>query len=488
MEDKEKIDIEQTEEEIAEIEETIEEQIAEEVETELQDEMDKAEAEEITDRIGEVPEAVRTVLAEVNQEKEADDQEKNEKKEEFWDRAYVFVVGLLSGVLVVLLLIALLLMRYRAALEKRQLQNETEVADETELSLNMDELFQKVSTIEYCINNYSLYQTDREKVEENIFDGIMKSLNDPYSVYYTTKELEAEDESNIGEYTGIGATLYQDPETDGVFVSSCFIGSPAMEGGLLIGDQILKVNDLEVKGEDLSDIITYIKKGEDDTLNMKILRGGEELDIVIIRGVVEVPTVSGEFLEEGLGYIIISEFDVVTSTQFSDALEELQEQGLERLIIDVRDNPGGVLQTVVSVLDRILPEGLIVYIEDKYGERTEYTSDEENQLTIPIVVLINGNSASASEIFAGAIKDYGIGTLVGETTFGKGIVQNQFSFKDGTGIKLTVAKYYTPNGHDIHKVGIDPDVEIELDFGDATEYSHEVDNQLQKAIEVVNSL
>ena len=192
-------------------------------------------------------------------------------------------------------------------------------------------------------------------------------------------------------------------------------------------------------------------------------------------------------LEDQIGYIRLLEFDEVTAQQFEDAMSDLESQGMEKLIIDVRNNPGGVLQTVCDMLDQLLPEGMIVYTEDKNGKRTEYTSDEEHQFTKPLAVLVNGNSASASEIFAGAVQDYGIGTIVGTTTFGKGIVQKIFYLSDGTGLKLTVAKYYTPKGHDIHKKGIRPDVEVELDevLQNQSSISHEEDNQLQKAISVL---
>ena len=204
---------------------------------------------------------------------------------------------------------------------------------------------------------------------------------------------------------------------------------------------------------------------------------------------VEIPTVDSEMLHDQIGYIKLLEFDEVTAEQFRAALDQLEEQEMEKLIIDVRDNPGGVLQTVCDMLDELLPEGLIVYTEDKDGNKKEYTSDGEHQFTKPLAVLTNENSASASEIFAGAIQDYSLGTIVGTTTFGKGIVQRIFYLSDGTGVKLTVAKYYTPKGHDIHKKGITPDVEVELDenLKNKITISHDEDNQLQKAIKLLQN-
>lgn len=199
------------------------------------------------------------------------------------------------------------------------------------------------------------------------------------------------------------------------------------------------------------------------------------------------PTIEYQMLEDQIGYIYIMEFDEVTDQQFRDALDDLEEQGMQGLVIDIRDNPGGLLETVVSMLDRMLPEGLIVYTEDKYGQRTEKLSTAEESFDLPLAVLINGNSASASEIFAGAIQDYGIGTIVGTTSFGKGIVQSVIPLYDQSAVKLTVSKYYTPNGVCIHGTGIAPDVEVELneEVKNLVVIPTEDDNQLQKAVETV---
>lgn len=419
-----------------------------------------------------------------------------EEKDEGVSGHVIFLTGFLSGILLVLLLIGIFLMLLQSNLKKRIEQRsaeavQEEIADteETEELLHLDivTVAEKIRAIEECINEYSIYQAPEEVVEERIYDGMLSALDDPYSAYLTVKEKEKLQESNQGEYVGIGAVLSQDVETLEVIVKSCYEDSPAMEGGLQSGDKLLKINDLELDGLQIEEITSYIKNGEEDSLNFTIQREEEELELVIRRDNVELPTVYSEMLEDHVGYMIISEFDMVTVSQFTQALQELEEEQMERLIIDLRNNPGGILQVVVDILDEILPGGMIVYTEDKYGNRQEFTSDEEHQLKLPLVVLINGNSASASEIFAGAIKDYGIGTLVGEQSFGKGIVQHQIGLSDGTGLKLTIAKYFTPNGNDIHEIGIEPDVPIELDYGDAEYYSYEVDNQLQKAIEVVKN-
>ena len=297
------------------------------------------------------------------------------------------------------------------------------------------------------------------------------------------------EESTSGEYSGIGATLTQNPDTKEMSVVSCFENTPAEEAGLLPGDIIVGWNGSSVEGMELSELVSKIKTDPDEHLTLEIERDGDTMEVELTRREVEIPTVESEMLHDQIGYIKLLEFDEVTAEQFRAALDQLEEQEMEKLIIDVRDNPGGVLQTVCDMLDELLPEGLIVYTEDKDGNKKEYTSDGEHQFTKPLAVLTNENSASASEIFAGAIQDYSLGTIVGTTTFGKGIVQRIFYLSDGTGVKLTVAKYYTPKGHDIHKKGITPDVEVELDenLKNKITISHDEDNQLQKAIKLLQN-
>jgi len=297
-------------------------------------------------------------------------------------------------------------------------------------------------------------------------------------------------ESTAGQYVGIGASLTQDTDTGIITIIRCFEGTPSEEAGLLPGDILYKINDTEVTGMELSTVVSMIKTEEGETIRLSVARDGETdyLEFDVERREVEIPTVSYEMLEDKIGYIAITEFDTVTEEQFNLALADLESQGMEKLVIDLRDNLGGVLQTVCSMLEQMLPEGLIVYTETKDGERTEYKSDGKHEFQKPLVVLMNENSASASEIFAGAIKDYGIGTLVGVTTYGKGIVQRIVNLDDGTAVKLTIAKYYTPKGNDIHGTGVEPDVEVKLDesLKQKTTIEKEEDNQLQKAIEVLN--
>lgn len=397
-----------------------------------------------------------------------------------------FLKGLFCGVFLVLICMAGCLLHLQWKMTRRAAVSTDSEKTET-LDMNLSQVKKKTGEIEELINAYYLDEIDEQKVEDTMYTGMVAGLEDPYSVYYSKEELESMEESISGAYSGIGATLAQDPDTGELSVVSCFDGTPAQEAGLQPGDVITGWNGKSVEGMELSELVSKIKTDPEEQLTLEIERDGETLEVELTRREVQIPTVEYEMLDNQIGYIRLVEFDEVTADQFKEALEDLETQNMEKLIIDVRNNPGGVLQVVCDMLDQLLPEGLIVYTEDKNGNRKEYTSDEEHQFTKPLAVLANENSASASEIFAGAIQDYGIGTIVGTTTFGKGIVQRTFYLSDGTGVKLTVAKYYTPKGHDIHKKGITPDVEIELDeeLKNQSSISHEEDNQLQKAIEVL---
>ena len=349
----------------------------------------------------------------------------------------------------------------------------------------------KLSRIKSIIDTYYLNEIDEEKMTEGMYKGLVSSLEDPYSVYYTKDEFAALMESSSGSYCGIGAYVSQDVKTGVITIVKPFEGGPAYEAGMLPGDIIYKVEDEEVTGKDLSEIVSRMKGEEGTTVNIEIIREGESepIKLTIERRTVEVPTISYEMLDNKVGYIQIAEFDEVTGPQFRSAIEDLDEQGMKGLVIDLRNNPGGLLDTVCDMLDRMLPEGLIVYTEDKNGTRTEEVkSTAEESFDKPLVVMINGNSASASEVFAGAIQDYGIGTILGTTSFGKGIVQSVIPLSDGSGVKVTVSKYYTPKGRNIHEIGIEPDVVVELkdELKTKVTIDKSEDNQLQEAIKIIN--
>ena len=268
-----------------------------------------------------------------------------------------------------------------------------------------------------------------------------------------------------------------------ITIVNLYKDSPADIAEILEGDILYQVDDKETAGTDLDTVVSWIKgeKGTDVTLHL--LRDGEEIETTATRDIIEVQTVEYEMKDGKIGYIAVSEFDDVTYDQFKTALADLEAQGMQGLVIDLRNNPGGNLSTVTDMLKLLLPEGTIVSTKDKYGNTDEITCDGSHEFTKPLAVLVNQYSASASEIFSGAIQDYGIGQIVGMTTYGKGVVQQLMDLGDGTYLKVTIAEYYTPNGRSINGTGVEPDVEVEYEY-DAE--NPEADNQLEKALEVVN--
>lgn len=330
---------------------------------------------------------------------------------------------------------------------------------------------------------------DEEDIRNAIYAGTLEGLGDPYSVYYTADEYKDMQINTSGNYYGIGAALSQDAKTKEVTISKVYEGTPAEEAGLKDGDQIIKVNDTESTSKELSALVQEIRGEEGTTVHLQVYRASNNktFEIDVERKNVELPSITSKMLDGGIGYIQISEFQSKTDEQFKSALADLKKQGMKSLIVDVRSNPGGLINAASNILDQILPEGTVVYTEDKYGKREDYTSDS-NCLDCPIAVLVNENSASASEIFAGAIKDYNYGTLIGTKTFGKGIVQTVFPLEDGDAVKITTAKYYTPKGNYIHGVGIEPDIELTYKYSGPEDeaYDMKYDNQVQKAIEVLN--
>ena len=397
--------------------------------------------------------------------------------------------GVLTGILAVALLAGGIYLGNSAWLFYSRTQNVSVQETAESVSANSvatQNTLNKLDVIEETIDKYYLESVDEQTLENGIYKGMVESLGDPYSTYYAPDELEQIQEKTEGIYYGIGAYIGIDTETSLPRLTGIIDGTPAQESGLRAGDLIYKVDGTEVQGMELEQVTSLVKGEEGTAVHLTIIREGESdyLEIDVVRRQVESPTVNQEMLDDRIGYIQITEFDTVTLDQFTEALAVCRGKGMEGLILDLRGNPGGNLSTVCEIARQILPEGLIVYTEDKNGKRTEYSCDGEHEMTEELVVLVDVNSASASEILAGAIKDYGIGTLVGTTTFGKGIVQRIISLTDGSAVKLTVSHYYTPNGNNIHEVGIEPDVEIAFD-GDAY-YNDGVDNQLQKAIEVMN--
>jgi len=354
--------------------------------------------------------------------------------------------------------------------------------------LDYRKIEEKTSLLQSIIDKYFLFDEDMTKVEDGIYAGMMNGLDDPYTVYYTKEEYKALNEDTEGKYSGIGATVSQNPKSKIITIVNVFDNSPAKEGGLLAGDIIYKIDGEEVTGTDLDVLVkTKIRGVEGSSFTMTVIRGDDrkQIDLNLTRRSIEIQTVTSKMLNDGIGYVAVSQFDALTSEQFKSNIESLKSQGMKKLIVDLRGNPGGLLDQVVDMLDYILPEGLVLYTEDKNGNKEEYYAKNPDELKIPMAVLVNENSASASEVFTATFKDFKWGKVVGKTTFGKGIVQNVLPLGDGTAVKITTQHYYPPSGYDLHKVGIKPDVDVDLN--DGAVIGSDSDNQLGKAVEILKS-
>ena len=347
-----------------------------------------------------------------------------------------------------------------------------------------DATVNKLKVLEQYIDYY-YYKADEVKddqIRDGVYKGLLDSLGDVYTCYFTPEEFQNIKQQTEGVYYGIGAYVSKDVESGRCVISGVIKGTPAEAGDMMEGDVIYKVDGEDMTGLELEEVVAHIKGDEGTKVTITLIRNGEEIESEFTRAQVSTPTVDSEMLEEGIGYLQITEFDEVTTQQFKENLASLKEQGLEGLIIDLRGNPGGNVTTVCAVAEELLPEGLIFYMEDKNGERTEYKCQGADWDT-PLVILVNEYSASASEILSGAVKDSGIGKIVGKKTYGKGVVQNLIPLEDGSAIKITVANYYTRGGNDINLKGVEPDVEVDLDTDAYLE--DQTDTQLDKAVEVL---
>lgn len=346
------------------------------------------------------------------------------------------------------------------------------------------ETLDKIQTISQLIEQGYLFgdEISYDEMEASAIKGYVQGLGDPYTIYYDAEETKALMEDTAGEFGGIGVVITQNVNTQIITFTTVYEGSPGEKAGLKDGDILYKVNGEDVSGQELDTVVAKIRGEKGTDVELTILRGDdyEELTYKVTRDIIEVKTVSHKMLDGKIGYIAVSGFETITLSQFEKAIEDLNSQGMKKMIIDLRNNPGGNLSTVCDMLDLILPEGTIVYTKDKQNVKEVFESDDKHQMDIPMAVLVNGNSASASEIFAGAIQDYQKGKIVGTTTFGKGIVQNIYGLPDGTSLKITISEYFTPNGRSIHKKGIEPDVAVEYQYD---EKNPEADNQLQAAID-----
>ena len=416
-----------------------------------------------------------------------------------------FFLGIFVGIVVMVFLIAGL---FELALESRTVrmllfdtvkEMSTISSEETEseksgkvsgAAIDWNKVTDKEEEIYNTIDEYYLNGIDNDKMKDGIYKGMVDSLGDPYTVYYNSEEYKQFTSSSSGTYSGIGVAVSQNVTTGAITIVKTFKKGSGEKEGMKPGDVIYKVEGKRIEGLELSKVVSMIKGEEGTFVKVTVLRDGKEIEFNLERKKLEVDTVNYRMEDRSgkkIGYISVSEFDEVTASQFKSAISELSKEGMEGLVIDLRDNPGGLLDVTCEMLDRMIKKGLLVYTVDKYGKRVDEDATDSDSFDKPVAILVNGNSASASEVFSGAMKDYKAATLVGTKTFGKGIVQSIVPFGDGTAMKVTVSKYYTPNGVNIHGTGIEPDVVVELSK-DATKngkYDRKYDNQLNKALDVV---
>ncbi len=441
---------------------------------------DLEEKKDISEVKKEEPTTMELVQTQEELEKVREDNRKSNK--DYFQGGFT---GLIFGLAIALLVFTVGIYTGKIAIVKTVTTSDNESVYD-----NASAYVQKLQVLEQVVGDAYLKgdEVKTDKLIENIYKGFINGLGDKYSAYYTAEEYNKLVKNSEGKYIGIGAIVIQDTDTMEITVGKIEEGSTSEEAGLRSGDIIKKVSREDVAGKSFDDAINSISSAKDgETVVITVLRGTDTLDIPVVCKLMENKTVESEMKEGNIGYIYVSEFDEITIEQFKTALASLTAQGMKGLVIDLRDNPGGLYDAVVDMLDQILPEGLLVYTEDKNGNVNEKYSDEENKITIPYSVIINENSASASEIFAGAVKDFGIGKIVGTTSYGKGIVQEVYPLSDGSALKLTIASYFTPKGISINGVGVKPDVEIDIPDSvyESGELTDENDTQLKAAIEAL---
>lgn len=345
----------------------------------------------------------------------------------------------------------------------------------------------KENIIDNLIKKEAITSATSSDLTEGKYKGILKALDDPYAAYYTTEETQNNAKAYKGSFEGIGIGIMQDETTKQMKVGYCYEDSPAQKAGVEVDDILISVDGEEVSSMTVDDLSDYLQLNEGETMTFVFQRQGTEYTVSITPGEVIPKVVTYSMEEDDIGYIQIQSFLETTSGQFESALSDLKAQGMKKLIIDLRNDPGGLISSVTDCLNQILPEGLEVYTVEKDGEKTEYNSDGKSPLTIPLVLIVNRNTASSAEIFTGACRDRLLATIVGEKTYGKGIVQTTITLYDGSSIKYTTAYYYSPNGTNINKEGFSPDIEVSLPEG-ATADASDMDAQYQKALEVIRDM
>ena len=353
-------------------------------------------------------------------------------------------------------------------------------------SQRYSEILEKISELDSVLDTYYLEadNIDPDEMMDNLYKGYISGLDERYTAYYTPEEYEQLMNDSQGVYVGIGVTVTTDQETGNMVIVTVTEDGPGEAAGLLEGDTIISIEGESVQDMDLDTAVSKIQGEEGTEVTIGVYREstGETLEKTMTRRKMDAQTVAYSMLEDNTRYLRVQAFDEVTVEQFDNAVSDLQSQNIRGLIVDVRGNPGGNVDSVCSILDRLLPEGLLVYTIDKNGSKEEEYADNEEVLDIPMAVLVNGDSASASEIFAAALQDYDWAEIVGEQTYGKGIVQYIIPLSDGSAVKLTSAKYYTPNGECIHGIGVTPDVKVAADENSAS------DTQLEAAVSEVEKM
>ena len=340
-----------------------------------------------------------------------------------------------------------------------------------------------LASIRTILENEYIGELNDEQMLEMAIKGYVAGVGDEYTVYYTPDEMSDEYDTAMGNYVGIGIYMIVNYEEGTITVVEAMENSPAADAGLKEGDIIYAVDGEEITADNVQDMSNKIKGEEKTTVKLGIKREDETLEVEVERRRIEVSHIESKMLDSDIAYIQIADFDGGVAKEFKENYEKLASQGAKSLIIDIRSNGGGVVDEAIDILEMICDKGSILLIEtDKHQNETITYSEEEPIVDIPIAVLVNGNSASASEIFAGALKDLKKATIIGTQTYGKGVIQTLIKLKDGSGLKMTTDEYCTPNRNKINKIGIEPDITVELP-DDIEELTEENDTQLQRAIE-----
>lgn len=351
-----------------------------------------------------------------------------------------------------------------------------------------DDFYDKIAEIDTIVRNNFLEDIDEEQLLDSVADGYMAGLNDPYTRYMNQEEYKAYQMDNAGQLVGIGVTVQMD-ESGYILVNSVEGGSPAENAGILAGDLIVKVDDLDVLTAGYAEAVNAVRGEEGTTVLLTVRRNNEDIQLEVVRKLITSTTITYRMIGED-GYIKISKFDATTASDFKNAVTDLKAQGATGLIFDVRNNPGGLLDSVAEVLDFLLPEGPIVSATNKKGETRVLYESDANSVDLPMIVLCNGETASAGELFSAALRDYKKAELVGVTTYGKGIMQTAYNLADGSALSLTTDYYNPPSGINFHGVGLKPDYEVKLTTDQELNLANldeSTDPQLQKAITVLDA-